>query len=51
MVPSGSESVGRSANSSVSQSVLERSSISMASFTTFFLVIGGVAGQGLSLSF
>ena len=51
VVPSGSESVGRSANSSVSQSVLERSSISAALFTTSFFVVGGIAGRGLSLSF
>ena len=40
VVPSSSESVGRLANSSVPQSVLERSSMSMALFTTSFFVVG-----------
>ena len=51
VVPSGSESVGRSANSSVSQLVSERSSISVALFTASFFVVGGIAGWGLPLSF
>ena len=51
VVPSSSESVGRSANSSVLQSVSERSSISTASCTVSFFVVGGVAGRGLPFSF
>ena len=51
VAPSSSESVGRSANSSVLQSVSDRSSISAASFTASFFVIGGVAGQGFPFSF
>ena len=45
VAPSGSESVGRSANSSVSQLVSERSPISIALFTASFFVVGGVAGR------
>ena len=51
VVPSSSESVGRSANSSVSQSVLERSSTSATSCTVSFFVIRGVVGQGFPFSF
>ena len=40
MAPSGSESVGRLAKSSVSQSVSDRSSISAASFTASFFAMG-----------
>ena len=45
VIPSGSESVGRSANSSVSQSVSERSSTSAALCTVSFFVVGGVASR------
>ena len=51
VLPSSSESVGRSANSSVSPSVSERLSTSTASCTVSFFVVGGVAGQCLSFSF
>ena len=51
VLPSGSESVGRSANSSVSPSMSERLSTSTASCTVSLFVVGGVAGQCLSLSF
>ena len=51
VAPSSSESVGRLANSSVSQSVLDGTSISAASFTASFFVIGGVVGQGFPFFF
>ena len=51
VLPSGSESVGRSANYSVSPSVSERSSTSAASCTVSFFVIGGIAGWGFPFSF